>query len=127
MPQSFNFIQSTAINASPGAAAETNICTFTGVTTNGAGDMVLLSGLADITIGTAGVLVTARVRRGNLTGTLLNTWTGITVVAGNTYLIPIEWADTPGEVVNQQYAFTIQVGSATAATTINQVQFQAVW
>lgn len=127
MPQNFNLVQSNAVNASPGGSGEANICTFIGVTTNGPGDLVAISGFCTVTIGTAGVSALLRLRRGGIAGQTLISLTPITVVAGNVYILDLQYVDTPGEVVNQQYSMTLTVASATAASTVGQAQLQAIW
>jgi len=73
------------VAASPAAGSETVVCTVGGVIVDVPQYAVLLSGTIDITIGTSGVTITLKLKRGSTTSgtgvTNGNTWGPFTVVA----------------------------------------------
>lgn len=71
MPSTPLFWQSDAIVASPAAGAETVICRTAGVATQHAGQQIKLSGAVNVTPDTDATALVLRVRRHNLTGTLV--------------------------------------------------------
>lgn len=121
-------LQSVTVAASPAAAAETAVCTVKGITSRGGSGSVSLSGAVDLSIGTAGTAVTLRIRRGDTTaGTAVATAGPFTVTATDRYPLQVEGLDAPGEIAGQDYTLTVQVTSATAASTVNAASLSALY
>lgn len=120
--------RSTTVVASPAAAAETAVCTV-GPLSLETGDPVDIIGLLDITIGTSGTSVTARLRRGSDTsGTAIATLGPANTTAASRYLLPIAYSDTqPDEYYGLQYTLTVTVAAATAQSTVNSVYLVALY
>lgn len=113
---------SNAIVGSPALAAETIICTTGAINLAVDNAQVLLVAFVEMTIGTSGVLLTLRLRRGSaLTSTLVNVGNGATVAATNVVRHSMCYADSPGVVAGVQYSLTAQVGSGAAASTVSDV------
>lgn len=103
-----------------GGATETVVLTSAAVSTPGSNASVSLHGVVNITVGTAGVAVVVRVRRGTTAaGTLVGTATTDTAVAASKYTIPFDVIDTPGDVAGQSYVVTVTETSASASGTVN--------
>jgi hypothetical protein len=113
---------STAVIASPAAAAETVICTCGPINPPGDAVVVLLHWFIEFTVGTNGVTATLKLRRGAATSsTLINVGAAATVVAPNVVRFGGSYFDSPGAVAEQQYSLTLTVGSASAASTVSDV------
>lgn len=124
MPRS----RSTTVTASPAAAAETAITTILGLTLP-PGDVVDFDFTVDLTIGTAGVSVVLKLRRGtDATGTTVFTSSALTAVAGNHLALSLNTVDVQAaEQQNQAYTLTATVASASAPSTVNNVYLGAVY
>jgi hypothetical protein len=118
---------SNAIVGSPALAAETIICTTGALNLAVDNAQVLLVGFVEITIGTSGVSLTLRLRRGAATSsTLINVGSAATVAATNVVRHSICYADSPGVVAGVQYSLTAQVGSGAAASNVSDVGLMAM-
>lgn len=105
---------------------ETVVATISGVTTPSPGSRVRLDGNAEVLAGTGTTAFTPRWRRGvDATGALVGEGNPVTVAAGNVLSVSYEVTDTPGEVANQTYVFTIQQTAATGAGTVQQASGRA--
>lgn len=120
--------RSSAVVASPAAAAETVVCTLPGVSVR-ANDPIDLDASLDLTIGTTGNAVTIRVRRGvDTTGAVVATFGPFTAVAANRNNYSLNASDAlPGDAAGQQYVVTVQVTAATAPSTVNAASIDAIW
>lgn len=114
------------VDASPALAAETVVATLT---LAGFGDLAVVSGIQlrgwlAFTVGTAGVSATLRIRQTNVAGTVVKTTGATTVTAANLLEMSISGFDaSPGVAA---YALTLQVASASAASTVSAVELSAI-
>jgi len=112
---------STAVAASPSAAAETTVCTITCT-----GDIaslvgVVLVGTVAFTVGTSGTAVTYRIRRTDTNGTVVFTSGATTagISAGNLVAQELSAFDAGGFTNGRVYVLTLQVTSGAAASTVS--------
>lgn len=99
--------------------SETVAATLSGVSTARGGEKVTVTGVLVVTVGTAGTVVTVKVRRGTSTsGTQIGEDAAVSVTAANTVAIPFGAEDTPGDVDNASYVATVTVTSATGNSTV---------
>lgn len=116
-------VTTTTVVASPSAAAETIIASVTLPSGLTLAQGVQIQGWAAYTVGTAGVSIEFRVRRTNVSGTVIadtGAMTGSQHGAGILSSDDINGFDTsPGD--GQVYKLTMQVASATAASTVSAV------
>jgi hypothetical protein len=122
------FYSTFAITGSPSAAAETVVATLTGVELKYSDQVIKLSGAINFTVGTSGNAATLRIRRDTLTGTLVGTAQTLpvtTVVATDTVIGAVNVSDQPGNVAGQVYVMTLQVATAAATSTVNNVNITA--
>jgi len=121
-------VQTNAALGNISLAAETAIATTGPLNLINDSSVVLIQWYFICTIGTAGVSVTVRVRRGSgLTGGVVNTTpTACTVVAANTYTFSGCYFDTPFSAADLQYTLSAQVGSASANSPVNDVSLIAM-
>lgn len=118
--------QSSAIVASPAAAAETIVAQVTLPVQLRADQTVLLFGMVAYIVGTSGTAGTVRLRRTSVGGTLIAS-TGALVVAATNPVAPIILApDAPGAVSNQVYVLTLQVTAGAAVSTVSAVALYAL-
>ena len=113
------------VDASPAAAAETVIATLT---LTGFADTPVLSGVllncwAAYTVGTSGTAVTLRIRQTNVSGTVVATTGAMTKTAASLYADDVNGFDAGAGVA--AYAFTMQVTSGAAASTVSALLVQA--
>ncbi|SRR5216684_905254 len=111
------------------ATAEFVVATLPGVPLPSEAGGVLLShvvvdGFINYSTGTLTTLVTVRVRRNTLTGTLVGPAQAVTVAASTTYAIPVAADDpivaaTPPVIPGQIYVVTLQQTSTGTAGTVN--------
>lgn len=121
-------LSTNTIVASPALAAETVVAQLDGVATRGPGGAVILRGVVNIAAGTGASALYLRIRRGSTAaGTLVGTQTTSTVTASDTYTVPVEVIDNPGEVADQPYVLTAQLANATAASTVEAVSLTATY
>jgi hypothetical protein len=117
----------TLTNAALTTSTETIIATLPPINIAVDNALINLFWYLAVTIGTAGVSMTVRLRRGTTTGgTLVNVAVAATVAAASVYVFNGNYADTPGICAEQQYVLTGQVGSATANSTLSDVAFMAM-
>lgn len=115
--------QSSTVVASPALAAETIIAQ---VNTPGAPSLVsglLVSGWAAFTVGTSGTAVRLRVRRTNLSGTLVADTGALTggVTAANLLAQDVQGFDAGSTLPAAVYVLTLQVTAGSAASTVSAV------
>ena len=103
-------------------ATEHVVLTLTGIETPGRNTTVNLIGVLNITVGTNGVAVVVKVRRGTTTsGVEVGTSTTDTGVATDKYTIPIAVTDTLADSAGASYVVTVTETSASADGTVNYV------
>lgn len=111
--------------ASPADATETIIASLT-VAENIATELgVVLVGFAAFTVGTTGVSVNLRVRKTDVSGTILRATGATTATAADLDSRSLVAVDTAPTLPNQVYVLTMAVGSATAASTVSAVELVA--
>jgi hypothetical protein len=114
-------------NAALATSAETIIATLPAINIPIDNALILFEWYFTVTIGTAGVTFTVRLRRSALvTGTLVNVAAAETVVATNVKHFAGCYFDSPGISAEQQYVLTGQVGSASANSTLGDVALIAM-
>lgn len=123
------FPSSTAVVASPGAAAETIICQLPALN-NGLTIVkgVQLAGWAAYTVGTSGTAVTLRVRQTNVSGTVIvssGALTGSQHGAGILSADDVNGFDA-SPAAGQVYVLTMQVTGGAATSTVSAVYLSAV-
>lgn len=81
----------------------------------------VIKGYLNVTVGTAGTLLSVKCRQGNtITGTQVGNTDTLTVTAAAVYQVPFSFLDANSPApANNQYCITITVTSASAATTVN--------
>jgi hypothetical protein len=107
---------------------ETVLATVSGVSTDGPGQRVRVTGWAQVTPGTGTTSLTLRIRRGvDATGALVGEANAVAaaVAAGSAREIDLEAIDVLGDVAGQSYVLTIQQTAATANGTVLQSQIRA--
>jgi hypothetical protein len=121
-------VDTTAVVASPAAAAETIITSLT-IPAFGAEQVVqkiYLDGWAALTVGTSGTAVTLRIRETNASGTVVATTGALTagIAAAKLAAQGISGSDaTPGVGV---YVLTAQVTNGAAESTVSAVSLRAL-
>lgn len=118
--------RSATVVASPAAAAETIIATVTIDRDLALGLGVLLLGYAAYTVGTAGVSANFRIRRTNVSGTIVKASGAKTVAATELHDESIVAVDTGASLPNQVYVLTMIVASASAESTVSAVELVAI-
>jgi hypothetical protein len=114
------------IVASPAAASETIVATTGPIGLIYDGAAVFVWWFCELTIGTSGVSLNAKLRRGAaLTSTLVNVGQARTVVAGNLVSFSGCYVDNAAGASAPQYSLTLTVGSGAAASTLTDVMLLA--
>ena len=93
---------------------------------NPGGQGVRISGVVNFTQNTNGTAVTVRVRRDNLTGTLVGEAQTYTLAAAASANIPFDQVDALLSATGQVYVVTLQAVAATAIGTANSWTIGAV-
>lgn len=92
--------------------------------------VVVLHGLIDITIGTAGAAITLMLERGTAAAgtpvTSGGTWGPYAVTATDEYQFVVMGLDEPGQAFGSQYVLTVTVGSASGDSTVNAAYLEAI-
>jgi hypothetical protein len=115
-----------AVVASPAAATETIVASLSIPDDLSVGLGFLLLGYAAYTVGTAGVTGNLRIRRTNVTGTIVKASGALTVAATELHAPAIFALDTGGSLPNQVYVLTLTIGSASAESAVSAVELIAV-
>jgi hypothetical protein len=122
------FVVSTAVVASPAAAAETIIAQ-----TGAIGDVavlqgVLLSGWAAFTVGTTGTAARLRLRQTNVAGTVIADTGAVTggIAAANLVAQDVEGFDAAAVAPAQVYVLTLQVTGGSAVSTVSAVKLSGL-
>ena len=125
---SARFQSTQAVAASPALAAETIIASLTLNTDEAIVSGIMLRGFAAFTVGTSGTAVTFRIRRTNVSGTVVANTGALTggITAGNLVAETILGFDTGAALTGQTYVLTMQVTAGAAASTVSAVEFDAL-
>lgn len=121
-------LESTAVVASPAAAAETVIGQLTVAEPEAVLAGIVLFGWAAFTVGTSGTAAQLRLRRGGVAGTLLAASGAVTggIAAAGLVTMGIQGLDTAPVLPNQLYSLTLQVTAGAAASTVSAVSVIAL-
>lgn len=122
------FKRSTTVVASPALAAETIIASVTIPDDLAVASGVRLEGWAAFTVGTTGVSTQLRIRQTNVAGTVKADTGALTggVAAAALLAQDVIGFDTAPALPGQVYVLTLQVASATAASTVSAVYLSAI-
>lgn len=122
------FLASTTVVASPSAAAETIIAQVTVAEPEAVISGVMLDGWAAFTVGTSGTAVNLRIRRTNVSGTIIAATGALTggVAAGNLLAQDLAAFDASPTLPGQVYCLTMQVTAGAAASTVSAVRLAAI-
>jgi hypothetical protein len=118
----------TTVVASPALAAETIIASLTLNTDEAIVSGIMLRGFAAFTVGTSGSAATLRIRRTNVSGTVVATTGALTggIAAGNLVAETILGFDTGAAQTGQVYVLTLQITAGGAASTVSAVELDAL-
>jgi hypothetical protein len=121
-------VVSTAVVASPAAAAETIIAQTAAIGDVGVQSGVLLSGWAAFTVGTTGTAVRLRLRQTNLAGTVVADTGPVTggIAAANLVAQDVEGFDAAAVAPAQVYVLTLQVTGGSAVSTVSAVKLSGI-
>jgi hypothetical protein len=117
---------STAVTASPAAAAETAICTLTIGEDVAVTKAIYLFGWFSITIGTNGVGLTWKIRQTDTSGTTKAATGAETVVATQVYGRALAAIDTGPTLPGQAYVLTVTVASGSASSAVSAANLIAL-
>jgi hypothetical protein len=109
------------VAASPAAATETVICTYTITEAIAVVQGIHIFGWAAFTAGTAAVSATLKIRQTGTSGTTIATTGAVTVVATDLYSLPVFGVDTSPTLPGQVYVLTLTMGSGSATSTVSAV------
>lgn len=118
----------TTVVGSPALAAETIIASLTLDTDKTIVSGILLRGFAAFTVGTSGTAVTLRIRRTNVSGTVVSTTGALTggIAAAALVAETILGFDTGAALTGQVYVLTLQVTAGAAVSTVSAVELDAL-
>lgn len=118
----------TTVVGSPTLAAETIIASLTLNTDEAIVSGIMLRGFVAMTIGTSGTALTLRIRRTNVSGTVVATTGALTggIAAAGLVAETILGFDTGAAQTGQVYVLTAQVTSASAGSTVSAVELDAL-
>lgn len=122
------FVFSTAVVASPAAAAETIIAQLTVAEPEQVISGIWLGGFAAFTVGTSGTAVQLRIRRTSVGGALVVATGALTagIVAAALGAQDVEGVDTGPTLPGQIYCLTMQVTAGAATSTVSAVSLKAI-
>ena len=119
-------VASTAVVASPALAAETIVASITLPANIAIVSGILLVGWLAVTVGTAGVSLALQIRRTSVAGTSIVAGGATTATAAGLYTRDILGLDAGPTMPGQVYKLTLQVASASAASTVSAVTLAAI-
>lgn len=114
-------LSTSTVSASPAAGAETVICTTTALGDIATALGVLLIGTISFTVGTSGVSATIKIRRTNVSGTVIYNSGANTVTAAQLWTETVQGIDTGQQAAGTVYVMTLQIGSGAATSTVSAV------
>lgn len=118
--------RSGTVAGSPGAAAETTVCSVTvsGDLSSALG--VILVGYMTFTVGTSGTATTVKIRQTDTSGTVVKTSGATTAAAGNLVDRLIVGTDVGQVAARQVYVLTLTVTAGAAASTVSAAELVAI-
>lgn len=119
------FRGTTTIVASPALAAETIVASLTLNDAIQVVSNIKLFGWAAFTVGTSGVSVQLRVRKTNVSGTVVGDSGAVTIAAAALGAYSCPGLDTSPTLPGQVYVLTMQVASGGAVSTVSAVNLRA--
>lgn len=119
---------STTVVASPSAATETIIAQISLTGDVATQRSVIVRGFAAFTVGTSGTAVRLRIRKDNVSGTVIGDTGALTggIAAGNLVVENVAGVDTSPSNTGQVYAMTLTVTAGAAASTVSAVELDAI-
>jgi hypothetical protein len=124
MDFSTRYVASSTIVASPALAAETIVATVTVANNVAIAAGVRLTGQAAFTVGTSGTAATMRIRKTNVTGTVVASTGALNVTAAN-LVAPTVFGWDVALVPGLVYVLTLQITAGAAASTLSGVFLEA--
>lgn len=119
------FRGTTTVVASPALAAETIIASLTLSDAIQVVSNVKLFGWAAFTVGTSGVSTQLRIRKTNVTGTVVGDTGAVTNAAASLDALNVPGLDATPALPGQVYVLTLQVASGGAVSTVSAVNLRA--
>lgn len=119
---------STTVVASPAAATETIIAQITLTGDVAVLRSVIVRGFAAFTVGASGTAVRLRIRKDNVSGTVVGDTGALTggISAGNLVVENVAGVDASPSNTGQVYCLTLTVTAGAAASTVSAVELDAV-
>jgi len=119
---------STTVAASPSAATETIIGSITLTGDVAVQRSVIVRGWAAFTVGASGTAVRLRIRKDNVSGTVIGDTGALTggVSAGNLVQENVAGTDASPSNTGQVYCLTLTVTSGAAASTVSALELDAI-
>lgn len=117
---------SSAVAASPALAAETIICTLTINADVALQKGVKIEAFAAYLVGASGTTVTFRIRRTDVSGTIVKATGALNVTAADVRSNSLVAVDTGITPLNQVYVFTMQVANGAAESTVSAATLAAL-
>jgi len=113
-------VPTSAASVTDGGQTETAVLASGQVSTPGPNATLVLSGVVNITPGTAATAIVVNIREGNgTTGAVVYTTTDTNVIAATAQTIPFFAEFDPGDVADEVYTVTVAETSASADGTVN--------
>lgn len=116
----------TAVVASPALAAETIIASLTVNTDEAIFSGAIVHGWAAFVIGASGTAYTLRIRKTNVSGTVVSSTGTILAAAGVFIAATIDGVDATPAATGQVYVLTLQVTAGGAASTVTATELHAI-
>lgn len=120
------FVASTTIVASPTNANEVVIASLVLPANLTIVSGIILIATAGFTVGTSGVTGTLQIRHTNISGAVVGSSGAVTEVATHLDVLTAIGIDLAPVLPNQAYVATLTVGSAVAASTVNNAGLIAI-
>jgi hypothetical protein len=117
---------STTVVASPSAATETIIGQITLTGDVSVQRSVIVRGWAAFTVGTSGTAVRLRIRKDNVSGTVIGDTGALTATAATLVQDNVAATDTSPSNTGQVYCLTLTVTSGAAASTVSALELDAI-
>jgi hypothetical protein len=117
---------STTVVASPSAATETIIGQITLTGDGSVQRSVIVRGWAAFTVGTSGTAVRLRIRKDNVSGTVIGDTGALTATAATLVQDNVAATDASPSNTGQVYCLTLTVTSGAAASTVSALELDAI-
>lgn len=112
--------------ASPAAAAETIVASVTITSDVALTKGVVLAAFGAFTVGASGVSVNLRIRRTDVSGTVVKATGAVTYTAADLGALSLQAVDTGITPLNQVYVLTATVASGAAESAFSAVTLSAI-